>query len=110
MRDSIYSYDPNEYSQVFHYSLFLVKLDRCVRGYNTLNDLCNKVCIPNKTEDLNLSVFNMITRINESKALIKDILCECRCKFSGAKHNSYQWWNNSKCRCECRKVHVRKKE
>ena len=27
---------------------------------DTLNDLSNKVCIPNKTEDLNISVFNMI--------------------------------------------------
>ena len=34
--------------------------------------LSNKVCVPNKTEDLNLSVFNMITGINESKTLRKD--------------------------------------
>ena len=37
---------------------------------NTLNDLSNKVCIPNKIEDLNLSVFNMITGMNESKTHI----------------------------------------
>ena len=41
-----------------------VKLDRCVGSRNTLNDLSNKSCVPNKTEDLNLSVFNMITGIN----------------------------------------------
>ena len=29
---------PNEYSQEFHYYPFAVKLDRCVAGYNTLND------------------------------------------------------------------------
>ena len=45
----------------------MVKLGRCVGSCNTLNDLSNKVCVPNKTEDLNLSVFNMITGINESK-------------------------------------------
>ena len=56
---------PNEYSQEFPYYPFLVKLDRCVGSCNTLNDLSNKVCIPNKTEDLNLSVFNLITGINE---------------------------------------------
>ena len=55
----------NEYSQEFHYYPFAVKLDRCVGSCNTLNDLSNKVCIPNKTEDLNLSVFNLITGINE---------------------------------------------
>ena len=52
---------PNEYSQEFHYYLFLVKLDRCTGSCNTINDLPNKVCVPNKTEDLNLSVLNMIT-------------------------------------------------
>ena len=68
---------PNEYSQEFHYYPFAVKLDRCVGSCNTLNDLSNKVCVPNKTKDLNLSVLNMITGINESKALIKHIDCEC---------------------------------
>ena len=51
---------PNEQPQEFHYYPFAVKLDRCVWSCNTLNDLSSKVCVPNKTEDLNLSVFNMI--------------------------------------------------
>ena len=40
---------PNKYSQEFHYYPFSVKLDRCVGSCNTLNDLCNKVCVPIKT-------------------------------------------------------------
>ena len=56
---------PNEFSQEFHYYPFAVKLDRCAGSCNALNDLSNKVCVPDKAEDLNLSVFNMITRINE---------------------------------------------
>ena len=64
---------PNEYSQEFHYYPFAVKLDRCVGSCNTLNDLSNKVCIPNKTEDLNLSVFNMITGINELRTITKHL-------------------------------------
>ena len=46
---------------------------------------------------LNLSVFNTITGINESKLLTKHISCECKCKFDRAKCNSNQWWNNDKC-------------
>ena len=46
---------PNEYSQELHYYRFAVKLDRCVESCNTLNDLSNKVCVPNKTEGLNPS-------------------------------------------------------
>ena len=51
---------PNEYSQGVNYCPFLVKLDRCVRGCNTLNDLSNKVCVPNKTENLNLSALTWL--------------------------------------------------
>ena len=71
----------NEYSQEFHYYATAVKLDRCVGNCNTLNDFSNKVCVPNKTVDLNLSVFNMITGINESKTLTKHISCDCKCRF-----------------------------
>ena len=62
---------PNEYSQELHYYSFKVKLDRCVGSRNTLNDLSNKAFVPNKKEDLNISVFNMITGINELKTLRK---------------------------------------
>ena len=55
----------NEYSQKFHYYQFSFKLGTCVGSYNTLNDLSKKVCIPNKTEDLHLSMFSMITGIIE---------------------------------------------
>ena len=68
-----------------------VKLDRCVGSYNTLNDLSNKLCVSNKTEDLNLSMFNMTAGIRESKTLTKHISCECKCKFDGRKCNPDQW-------------------
>ena len=82
----------------------MIKLDRCVGSCNILNHLSSKVCVPNKTEDLNLSVLNMITEINESKTLTKCIWyeCKCKCKFDGRKYNSNQKWNNNKCWCECK--------
>ena len=64
---------------------------------NTLDDLSYKVCVPKKTEDLNLSVFNMMTGINESKPLTKLVSCRCKCKYDGRKCNSNQKWNYDKC-------------
>ena len=40
---------PNEYSREFHYYPFAIKLDRYAGNCNTINDLSNKVCVPNKT-------------------------------------------------------------
>ena len=41
------------------------------------------MCVPNKTEDFNLSVSNTITGINQSKSLTKHLSCECKCRFDG---------------------------
>ena len=91
---TIINLHPNEYSHEFHYYSFSVKLDRCVGSCNTINDVFNKVCAPNNTEDLNVSVFNMTAGTSESKALTKHISCECKCKLDGTKCNSNQWSNN----------------
>ena len=88
---------PNEYSQEFDYYPYAVKLDRCVESCNTFNYFFNKVCVLKKTEDLNLSMFSMVTGINESKILRKYISCQCKCRFDERKCNSDQWWNNGKC-------------
>ena len=87
---------PNDYSQGFIYYPFVVKLDRCVVLINNLYDWSNKVSVPNKTEDLNLSVFKMITGISESKILIKHISCKYKCRFD---ENGDQWWNHDKYPC-----------
>ena len=39
----------------------------------------------NKREDVNFSVFNIITRINELKSPTKLILYKCKCTFDGKK-------------------------
>ena len=93
------SFHPNDYSQEFNYYPFAVKLDKCVGSCNTLKEFSRKVCVPNKTEDSKLNVFNMIQGINESKNS-KHISCECKSKFDGRKQNSDQRWNIDKCRCE----------
>ena len=47
----------------------MVSIDRCNGRRNTLDDLSSRTCVLNKTEVKNLNMFNMITRINESKTL-----------------------------------------
>ena len=51
----------------------MINLDKCATRSCTLDELSNKVYVPNETEDLNLSMFNVITGINESKILAKHI-------------------------------------
>ena len=53
------------------YDLFMVNLFRCNGSCNTLYNLSNRICVPDKVEDVNVSVFNIITRINKYKILTK---------------------------------------
>ena len=55
---------PIEYIDGLRYYPFAGNLDRCKGSCNTFNDLSSKLCVsnnPKKTQDLDLSVFNMIT-------------------------------------------------
>ena len=67
------------------------------KNYTNINDLSDKACFPNKTEDLNTNVFNMITRKNELKILTQHAPCKCECRLDGRKSNLNQNWNNYKC-------------
>ena len=62
----------------------MVKLYRCVGSFNTLNDLSDKVCVSNKTEDYRNKSIN---------TLAKNISCKCKCKFDERKCYSDQWRN-----------------
>ena len=94
------------------YYQFRVSLDKCNEAFNTLDDSTSKICVVNKIKDININIFNVLTRINESKTLTKDISCKYKYKFGGRKRHSDQKWNDDKCRCECknlRKHHTCKK-
>ena len=69
----------------------------------TLDHLSGGICVLNKTENVNLNVYIMITRIEESKTLTKHMLCDCKCKFDDKKYNSNQKWNKDLHWCECKK-------
>ena len=71
---------PNEYTQGLRYYPFATNVDKCVWSFNTINDLSKKIFFPNKIEHSNISIFNMIVWIDESKTVTKDIPRECKCK------------------------------
>ena len=74
-RPTLIKLNPDEYNQGLHYYSFMVNLDRRDVNGNTLDDPSDKKFVPNRTEDVNSSVFNMITTINKSKTLKNHISC-----------------------------------
>ena len=45
----------------------MVRLDRCNGRCHILDDPSGKICVPYKTENVNLHVFDLITMLNEEK-------------------------------------------
>ena len=78
----------------------MISLDKCNESCDSVDDLSCKICFPNKTKSVNVKVFNMITKINETKTLIKHISCNYKFKFDNTTCNLNQKWNNETCQYE----------
>ena len=88
----------------------MINLDKCNGICNAVNDLFTKIYVPSKTKDINVEVFNMITKKNEVKMLVKHISFDCKCEFNSKTCNSNQKWNNVNCQCDCKKYHKYNKD
>ena len=86
-----------------NYYSFMVSLGKCSWSCSSADELSTKICVPSKTKDINVKLFNMITNKNEAKAMVKHISRDCKCKFNSATCNSNKKLNNDPCQCECKK-------
>ena len=60
----------------------MIILDKRNESRNVFDDLSTKICFPSKTNGIDVEVFNMITRINKVKTLMKHTSCDCKYKFN----------------------------
>lgn len=63
----------------------MAHLNRCSGSSNSFHDLSSRTYVSNIEDDVNLNVFNMITRINKSKIISKHVSCNCKSKYDGRK-------------------------
>ena len=66
-----------------------------------------KICVPCKTNSVNVKVFNVMTNRNEAKTMVKHISCDRNYKFNSTTCNSNQKRNNETCKCECKTYRTR---
>ena len=85
-----------------------IKVNKCSGDCNTINDPMAKLCVPDVVKDLNVKVFNMLARINETRKVVWHETCKCVCRLTSAICNDKQEWNENKCVCECKEDLVSK--
>ena len=54
--------------------------------------------------DLNVKVFNLMSRTNETKNIKRNETCKCECRLNTIVCNNKQRWNKGKCWCECKEL------
>ena len=53
---------------------------------------------------LNVKVFNLISRTNETRHVKQHETCKCKCRLDTSVCNNKQWQNEDKCRCKRREL------
>ena len=57
-------------------------------------------CFPNKATHMNVNVFNLISRVNETRLLVQHQSCEGKYRSNNNVSNSKYIWNQDECRFE----------
>ena len=98
VRPEIINVNSNE--PIFH--PFSIKPSKCSGSCNNINDSYAKVCVPDAIKNLNIKVFNLMSRTNESRHIKWYGTCKCECRLDAIVCNNEQRWNDDKCRCKCK--------
>ena len=81
---------------------YRVKINECSGSCNNINDPYAKLCVPDFVKNVNVRVFNLMSRTNETRHIEWYETCKCKCRLDASVCNNKQRWNNDKCRCECK--------
>ena len=87
---------------------YSIKVNKCSGSCNDINDPFAKLCVPDFTKNINVKVLNIMARINEKMQIVWHETCKCICKLTSALCNSWQIWNEDKCRYECKEDLINK--
>ena len=100
IRPEIVNFNSDE--PVFH--PFSIKTSKCSGSRNNINDLHAKMCVPDVIKNINIKLFNLISRTNETNYTKWHETCKYKCRLDANDCNYKQRWNDDKCRCEFKEL------
>ena len=100
VRPKLFSVNSNE--PVFF--PFSIKTTKSSVSCNNINDPYAKLCPPDVVKNLNVKVFSLMSRTNESRHIKWHQTCKYKCRLDGSVCNNKKRWNEDKCMCECKEL------
>ena len=97
-------------SEIVAYLLYLgniskdFKINKCVKinSCNNINYPIIKSRVSDVAKNINVRVFNLMSRNNETRHIAWVEAWKCKCRLDASVYNNEQCWNNDKCRRECK--------
>ena len=89
-------------SNDFLFYPFSIFVNKSSGACNNINDPYAKLYVPDVVKDMNIKVFNLMSRINETRHVSWHETCTRICRLEASVCNNKQPWNNNKCKCECK--------
>ena len=81
---------------------FSIKTSKCSGSCNNINDPYANICVPDAVKNINVKVFNLMLRTNETRHI--EWHETCKCKLDASVCHNKQRWNNVWIRCECKEL------
>ena len=100
VRPEIININSNE-TLVYLYSILV---NKCSGSCNDINNFRAELCIPNVVKNMNIKVFNQISRTSETRYVSWHETCKCQCRLDASFCNNKKRWNNDKCRFKCKEL------
>ena len=67
---------------------FSIKTSKCSGSCNNINDPYAKMCVPDVVKNLNVKVFNLMSRTNETRHIKWHETCKCKCRLDASVCNN----------------------
>ena len=81
---------------------FSIKTSKCSGSCINISNTYAKLCVSDVVKNLNVKVFNLMSRTNETRHKESHETCKCKCRLDASVCSNKQRWNDDKCRCECK--------
>ena len=88
-------------NKLLHY-LVTVSVNKSGGNCNSIYDPYAQVCASDKMKNMNIKVFNLMSRVNVTIILVQHQSCQCKCELNESVCYSNQKWNHDERRCECK--------
>ena len=106
---NIYSDEPPFYiysilTSYIHFNLTFLRFILIVNKWNgschNINDPCATLFVSDNDKNINIKVYSLMSRTNETRHIKWHETCNCKCRLDASVSNDKKRWNKNKCKCK----------